>query len=154
MPWYVLYTKAKQEKKVADGLKQIGIEAYCPMATVVKQWSDRKKKVEVPLLNSYVFVSIAERQRDSVFAVPGIVRYLFWLGKPAVVRDNEIFALQKSLEGVVTSFEVIPLQKKELIVIASGPFQGLEGIVTQINKSTIQVALQELGFLVSIKRDA
>ena len=67
MPWYVVYTKSKQEKKVAEGLKKLGIEAYCPLVTVMKQWSDRKKKVEVPLINSYVFVNIDERQRDDVF---------------------------------------------------------------------------------------
>ena len=58
MPWYVLYTKPRQEKKVADGLIAIGIAAYCPLVTTIKQWSDRKKKVEVPLINSYVFVNI------------------------------------------------------------------------------------------------
>ena len=153
MPWYVLYTKSKQEKKVAEGLKQLGIEAYCPMVTVMKQWSDRKKKVEVPLINSYVFVNIDERQRDDVFKVSGIVRYLFWLGKPAVVRDIEIETLQKSLEGIVTSFEVLPFQKNEVISIPSGPFQGLEGIIKHINKNTIQIELVELGFFVRINRE-
>ncbi len=153
MPWYVLYTKSKQEKKVAEGLKQLGIEAYCPVVTVMKQWSDRKKKVEVPLINSYVFVAIDEHNRDAVFRVPGIVHYLFWMGKPAVVRDVEIEALRKSLAGIVTSFEVTPLQKNEVISITSGPFQGLEGIIKHINKNTIQLELVELGFIVRIKRE-
>jgi len=154
MPWYVLYTKSKQEKKVAEGLKQLGIEAYCPVVTVMKQWSDRKKKVEVPLISSYVFVAINERKREDVFKVPGIVRYLFWLGKPAIVRDIEIEALQKSLEGIATSFEVLPFQKNEVVAISSGPFQGFEGIVKHINKNTIQLVLVDLGFLVTINREA
>ena len=58
MPWYVLYTKPRQEKKVTDSLNAIGVEAYCPLVTVIKQWSDRKKKVQIPLINSYVFVNI------------------------------------------------------------------------------------------------
>ena len=153
MPWCVLYTKSKQEKKVAEGLKQLGIEAYCPLVTVMKQWSDRKKKVEVPLINSYVFVNIDERQRDEVFQVTGIVRYLFWLGKPAVVRGIEIEALQKSLEGIVTSFEVLPFKKNEVVAISSGPFEGLKGIVKHINKNTIQLVLVDLGFLVTINRE-
>jgi len=154
MPWYVLYTKSKQEKKVAEGLKQLGIEAYCPVVTVMNQWSDRKKKVEVPLISSYVFVAINERKREDVFKVPGIVRYLFWLGKPAIVRDIEIEALQKSLEGIATSFEVLPFQKNEVVAISSGPFQGFEGIVKHINKNTIQLVLVDLGFLVTINREA
>ena len=152
MPWYVLYTKPRQEKKVADSLNAIGIEAYCPMVTVVKQWSDRKKKVQIPLINSYVFVNIEEHQREAVFKVSGIVRYLFWLGKPAVVRGIEIEALQKSLEGVVASFEVSDIQKDTIYKIPEGPFQGFEGIVKKINATSIQLMLVDLGFLITLTR--
>lgn len=152
MPWYVLYTKPRQEKKVADSLNAIGVEAYCPLVTVVKQWSDRKKKVQIPLINSYVFVNIEEHHREAVFKVSGIVRYLFWLGKPAVVRAIEIEAMQKSLEGIVTSFEVSAIQKETIYKIPEGPFQGFEGIVKNINATTIQLLLVDLGFLVTIKK--
>ena len=152
MPWYVLYTKPRQEKKVTEALLKTGINAYCPLVTMVKQWSDRKKKVQEPLLKSYVFVNVEEGKREEVFQVNGIVRYLFWLGKPAVVRDEEIQALEKALEGVTTSFEVLPLKKEEKIKISEGPFKGFEGIVKHINKSNIQLMLVDLGFLVSIKK--
>lgn len=152
MPWYVLYTKPRQEKKVADGLIAIGIAAYCPLVTTIKQWSDRKKKVEVPLINSYVFVNIEEHKRDEVFGVSGIVRYLFWLGKPALVRAIEIEALQESLQGIVNSYEITVIQKNAVLTIAQGPFQGLEGIVKKINNNTVQLLLVDLGFLVTITR--
>jgi transcription antitermination factor NusG len=152
MTWYVLYTKPRQEKKVSDSLNALGIEAYCPLVTVVKQWSDRKKKVQIPLINSYVFVNIEEHQREAVFKVSGIVRYLFWLGKPAVVRAIEIEALQKSLEGIVASFEVSAIQKDTLYKIPEGPFQGFEGIVKNINATTIQLLLVDLGFFITLTR--
>ena len=152
MPWYVLYTKPRQEKKVADSLIAIGIEAYCPLVTVVKQWSDRKEKVQIPLINSYVFVNIEEHHREAVFKVSGIVRYLFWLGKPAVVRAIEIEAMQKSLEGIVTSFEVRAIQKDTIYKIPEGPFQGFEGIVKNINATTIQLLLVDLGFFITLTR--
>lgn len=152
MPWYVLYTKPRQEKKVADGLIAIGIAAYCPLVTTIKQWSDRKKKVEAPLINSYVFVNIEEHKRDEVFGVSGIVRYLFWLGKPALVRAIEIEALQESLQGIVNSYEITVIQKNAVLTIAQGPFQGLEGIVKKINNNTVQLLLVDLGFLVTITR--
>jgi transcriptional antiterminator RfaH len=152
MPWYVLYTKPRQEKKVADSLNAIGIEAYCPLVTVVKQWSDRKKKVQIPLINSYVFVNIEEHQREEVFKVSGIVRYLFWLGKPAVVRDIEIEALKQSLEGIVASFEVSAIQKDSIYKIPEGPFQGFEGIVKNVNATTIQLLLVDLGFLITLNK--
>jgi len=152
MPWYVLYTQSRQEKKVAEGLQKIGIESFCPLVTVMKQWSDRKKKVELPLINSYVFVNIEENKRDAVFAVAGIVRYLFWLGKPAVVRAIEIDALRDSLEGIVDSFSINSLQKDSRITIEEGPFKGFDGIVKHLNKNSIQLLLKDLGFLVTINR--
>ena len=152
MPWYVLYTKPRQEKKIADSLNAIGIEAYCPLVTVVKQWTDRKKEVQVPLINSYVFVYIEQHHREAVFKVSGIVRYLFWLGKPAVVRAIEIEALKKSLEGIVTSFEVSAIQKDTIYKIPEGPFQGFEGVVKNVNATTIQLMLVDLGFLITLNK--
>lgn len=152
MLWYVLYTKSRQEKKVAENLQKLGIEVYCPLVTVLKQWSDRKKKVQVPLINSYVFVKMEEYKRDEVFKVGGIVRYLFWMGKPAVVREIEIEAIKQSLIGVITSFEILPIKKDAKITIPAGPFQGQEGIVKHINKTNIQLMLVDLGFFVSIKK--
>ena len=152
MPWYVLYTKPRQEKKVADSLNSIGIEVYCPLVTQMKQWSDRKKKVQVPLITSYVFVNIEEHQREAVFKVSGIVRYLFWLGKPAVVRAVEIEALQQSLEGIVASFEVSALQNDTIYKIPDGPFQGFEGIVKNVNATTIQLLLVDLGYFITLTK--
>lgn len=152
MPWYVLYTKSRQEKKVSEGLQRLGIVAYCPLVTVMKQWTDRKKKVQEPLFKSYVFVKVEEHERDEVFVIDGIVRYLYWLGKPAIVREAEIEAIQQSLEGIVSSYEVLPIQKEAKITISKGPFQGIEGIVKQINKTTIQLMLVDLGFFVLIKK--
>ncbi len=152
MPWYVLYTQPRQEKKVAEGLQKIGVESFCPLVTVMKQWSDRKKKVQLPLINSYVFVNIEENNRDVVFVVPGIVRYLFWLGKPAVVRAIEIEVLRDSLEGVIASFEIEAIKKDSQITITTGPFKGAEGIVKHLNKNSMQLLLTDLGFLVTITR--
>ena len=73
MNWYVVYTKPKWEKKVAEQLINSGIECYCPLITQVRQWSDRKKKVEVPLFNSYVFVQLPDAERNKVFQSVGVV---------------------------------------------------------------------------------
>jgi len=66
MNWYVLYTKPKWEKRAAEQLSKFGINCYCPMIKKVQQWSDRKKKVEVPLFNHYLFVQIAEKDKNLV----------------------------------------------------------------------------------------
>ena len=153
MPWYVIYTKPRNEKKVAERLLQIGITAYCPMITMMKQWSDRKKKVAVPLLNSYVFVFLDDKEREKVFEVSGVVRYLFWLGKPAIVRDEEIEALKEGLKNTIASFEVKGIKVGDLLPIPSGPFQGKEGIIKQINKNSLQLILTELGVLITLNKE-
>ena len=145
MPWYALYTKPRQEKKVATRLEQIGIEVYCPLIIQVRQWSDRKKKVEVPLLPSYVFVKLTLQDRDKVFQVPGVVRYLYWLGQPAIIRDNEIRILQEWLQNTITSFEVKGIQQGDSFEIPSGPFVGKKGVVYKVEKHHLILVLEGLG---------
>jgi len=145
MPWYALYTESRQEKKVATRLAQIGLEVYCPMIIQERQWSDRKKKVEVPLLPSYVFVNLEAHNRELVFQVPGIVRYLYWLGNPAIVKDSEIEVLQKWLQDKVVSFEVTGIQPGSDYEIPSGPFIGQKGKVEKVYKNKIVLMLKELG---------
>ena len=97
--WYVLYTKPRNEIKVFQRLSVLGIKAYTPTSIEVRQWSDRKKKVSVPLLPSMVLVQLKEQDTDLVFNIPGVVRYLFDNGKRAVVLDAEVLAME-SLFGV------------------------------------------------------
>lgn len=153
MSWFALYTRPKKEKKVTEQLEMLGIEAYCPMITQIKQWSDRKKKVETPLIRSYVFVNLEEKERNKVFEVHGIVRYLYWLGKPAIVQEHEIAALKNSLKGILTSVEVEGIQPGDSLTIPKGSFQGKEGVVTQVEKNKIRLVLKELGVLITISRE-
>ena len=145
MPWYALYTESRQEKKVAARLAQLGIEVYCPLIIQERQWSDRKKKVEVPLLPSYVFVKLESHNRELVFQVSGVVRYLYWLGQPAIIKDAEIEMLQKWLQDKIVSFEIVGIQPGTIYEIPSGPFIGQKGIVDKVDKSQITLILEQLG---------
>jgi transcriptional antiterminator RfaH len=153
MTWFAIYTRPKNERKVAFCLEKMGIEAYCPMVTEVKQWSDRKKKVESPLIRSYVFVNLREKDRHLVFEVPGVVRYLFWLGKPAIIKEHEILALKDSLNEIFSSVELQEIKSGDLLTISKGPFMGKEGIVSQVEKNKIRLVLKELGFLITITKE-
>lgn len=152
MPWYVIYTKPRNEKKVAESLQKIGIVVYCPLVTQIKQWSDRKKKVQIPLFNSYIFVNLNDKDRNNVFEVHGAIRYLFWLGKPAVVRDEEIEMLQESLKDIMTSVEITSIKSGDLLSIPGGPFKGKECVVKTVNKNTLQVVLKELSVLITLTK--
>ncbi|RXM44002.1 UpxY family transcription antiterminator [Flavobacterium sp. YO64] len=152
MNWYVVYTKPKQEKKVAERLTQIGIECYCPIVTQVKQWSDRKKKIEVPLFNSYVFVQLQEGDRNSVFQIAGVVRYLFWLGKPAIVRDEEIKSIKDSLKASnIAEVSVSSIQVGDRIKLESGAFSNQSAIVQEVSNTHYILVLESLGCVLKIK---
>ena len=152
MPWYVLYTKPRNEKKVAEALEKIGINTYCPLVKVVKQWSDRKKKVLLPLISSYVFVKLEEKNRELVFQVPGVVRYLFWLGKPAIIREEEIETLQKWLATDYSKVSVQNLQPGSKIILNEGVFKGQTAVVKELRGHKVQVVLEALGVLVTMER--
>jgi len=151
--WYVLYTKPRNEKKAALDLEKMGVTVYCPLVTEIHHWSDRKKKVEVPLIKSYIFVQIEEKNREIVFQAPGIVRYIFWLHKPAIVREQDIDTLKEWLSGEITEAHVERLQQGDRMLIPSGPLQGKEGVVEQINKNRIQLLMPDLGMKITLKRN-
>ncbi|PTT16578.1 antitermination protein NusG [Flavobacterium sp. HMWF030] len=152
MNWYVVYTKPKWEKKVAEKLNQIGIECYCPLITQIKEWSDRKKKVEVPLFNSYVFVQLEDKERNSVFQIAGVVRYLFWLGKPAVVRDEEINIIKMSLKAEnISDISVTSIQVGDRIKLETGAFSNQSAIVQEVSNTHYILVLESLGCVLKIK---
>ncbi|UTN04648.1 UpxY family transcription antiterminator [Flavobacterium bizetiae] len=150
--WYVVYTKPKWEKKVAEKLNEIGIECYCPLIIQIKQWTDRKKKVEVPLFNSYVFVQLEDTDRNSVFQISGVVRYLFWLGKPAIVRDEEIKIIKTSLAAPnLSDVTVTSIQVGDRIKLESGAFSNQDAIVQEISNTYYTLVLESLGCVLKIK---
>ena len=151
MKWFVIYTKPQFEVKVAKALEAMGIRSYCPLFTQIKHYSDRKKKVEKPLLRSYVLVQLEDKDRAQVFTIPGVVRYLFWLGKPAIVREEEIELMRNALDGVYESILVTKLRKGAAYTIPEGPFKGQQGKVVNLYKKGIQLELPSLGVLLTLK---
>lgn len=152
--WFVIYTKAHQEIKVTEQLNKIGVSCYCPTVTIIKKYSDRKKKIIKPLIPSYVFVLIEEVRRNDVFSVFGVVRYLFWLGKPAVVREKEIELMKKYLKGEFQSVSLTNFTKGQLHRISEGIFAGKIGRVTEIQKNKIKLQLESLGMIVTLKLES
>jgi transcription antitermination factor NusG len=152
MNWYAIYTKPRNEKKVAESLIALGIEAYCPMVTSVRHWSDRKKKVTAPVLPSYVFVKLEAANRNAVFQVAGVVRYVFWLGQPAIIRAVEIEALKEYLSQDYTTVVQSTLHRGDKLIVPSGPFKGQEGVIKSLTNSKIQLVLESLGILLTLEK--
>ena len=152
MKWFVIYTKPNFELKVAEGINSLGIHAYCPTYTQIKHYTDRKKKVQKPLSPSYVMVQLAEHDRPKVFAIPGVVRYLFWLGKPAEVREEEIVLLKKNLSGIFDEVRISKLSIGKEYTIPSGPLKGQTGTVVDILKNKLRLELPSLGLFVTLSK--
>lgn len=150
--WYVLIVKPKHEIRVKDRLVEMNIEAYCPLIKELKTWSDRKKTIYTPLFKSYVFVCLNKKERKDVFAIPGILRYLFWLRKPAIVRDEEIKIIKKWLSD--EKIEGVSLSKftpgKEL-TIKHGVLKNKNVIIKEVGKERVRLAIKNLGIVINIE---
>lgn len=146
--WYALYTKPRWEKKIDAVLQRKGIQSWCPLQKVQRQWSDRKKIVEEPLFKSYVFVRITEAERVKVLATDGILNFVHYAGKPAVIRDVEIEMIQKYLSEKEASLSVHALEgfsENERIRVGHGVFMDKEGTVIRGGKRKVYVKLESLG---------
>lgn len=145
--WYVLYTKPRNEKKTASLLAIKGFTVFCPTQINIKQWSDRKKKVEEPLFRSYLFVQLADYQKEcvEVLTTPGAVRFLWWQKKPGIVRDEEIEAIKLFLrvyDKIETAAVTDLVQPGDQVTITSGPFVQKTGELIRIrgNKAYLKIA--------------
>jgi transcription antitermination factor NusG len=151
MSWFVLSVKRSQEKKVADMLEKMHIEVFNPMIKEVKYWSDRKKTIETPLFKSYVFVNMPDKYRGLVFGVPGVKRYLFLDGKPAMVRDEEVNIIKKWISE--EAYDLVMLSKlisRNEIGIQEWLMKNNTG-VKWIGKSNVSLLLDEMNALVKQK---
>ncbi len=144
--WYVLYTKSRQEKTVARKLDEIGIEVYCPFKRTKRKWSDRWKWVETPIFTSYCFVRVAEAERDRVFRVAGVVQYIYWLGKPAAIKDEEINQIKIWLNDFDhEAIDLKPIQAGDKILIESGALLDLRGEIVTRQGNKLLLKLESLG---------
>ncbi|MEQ9423207.1 MAG: UpxY family transcription antiterminator [Cyclobacteriaceae bacterium] len=147
--WYVLYTKARQEKTVAKKLEEYGLEVYCPLKRSKRKWSDRWKWVELPLFTSYCFVRLSEGERDLVYYSPGVVNYVFWLGKPAVVREEEIEQIKILLNDFDhESIEVQAYSPGDKVMVESGALIDIKGEIQDTQGEKIQLKLENLGMCI------
>lgn len=150
--WHAVYTRARNEKRLVDRLGEKGIEAYTPLRKVLKQWSDRKKWVEEPLIPSYVFVHIDPEDYLPVLNTQGAVRYVFFSGKAATIPENQV----ETLKRLMHSQEEVALMPATFapgspVVITSGPLAGIEGELVRIaGKNKVILRIDQIDQVLSI----
>jgi transcription antitermination factor NusG len=147
LKWYAVYTKPRWEKKVHRVLEERGIQSYCPLNKVRKQWSDRIKVVEEPLFKSYVFVHVPYEEQTKVRMVEGVLNYVYWNGKPAVVREEEIVNIKRFLnefqEVTLESMDILPNTK---VVIRTGVMMDKEATVKRVMNNRVELVIESLGY--------
>jgi len=149
--WLVAYTKPRNEKKALERLSQKGFTVYCPLKKEKKKWSDRWKWVESPLLPSYLFVWVAPSEQTEVLQDPSVVRWLYWLGKPAVVRDEEIETLRKWLNDFPEAeFQVEPLRAGDRVRVKNGALMGETATVLSTSSTKLELYLIELSAKITL----
>ncbi|MBB5440786.1 transcription antitermination factor NusG [Pedobacter sp. AK017] len=131
--WHVIYTMPQSERKVKAAIDAIGIETFLPLQSIIKQWSDRKKKMQVPLFPSYIFVKAEANMLGMLLSIKGVVRFVSIQKKTVVIREKEVLAFKQILtrcEGISTEDFFTQGMK---VLISVGQFSGLEGIILQKN---------------------
>lgn len=145
--WYVLYTAPRAEKIVEKRLKGEGTEVFLPIYRSKRKWSDRVKMVELPLFNSYVFVHSTEYKLRTMTVVPGVVRVVYYVGKPAVVRDDEIESIKEFLK--MTEHNQV-ISQGDIVQILGGAFQKVSGKVVRIEDKYAYLYIEVLNTIVMV----
>jgi len=156
--WLVFYTKSRAEKKTLELLEKFGFEAWLPMHQVMRQWSDRKKKLEVPLFNSYLFVKDREANISNILQVPGISWNIRYNDKPAVLQTKEKELIERFISTGLTIEVQAPqhLKQGQKVQVMDGPLKGMVGEVeTDYNENKLYVTIDSLNqqILVSIDKN-
>ena len=146
--WYAIYTRPRWEKKVNLLLKEKGVEVYCPLNKIKRRWSDRLKTIEEPLFKSYVFVKVGDGEKTAVRMTTGVINFVYWNKKPAIVRDKEIQTIKRFLD----EHENIEVYSRELklndrVRIIAGSLMDQEGKVLDVRHKAIKVAIDSLGYV-------
>ncbi len=153
--WHAVYVSSRQEKKVMEQLQLKEVEAYVPLVKTLRQWSDRKKMVEFPLINGYVFLNISRLEHELIYDVRGIVNFVRTEEKIAVIRENEIDRLKQLVSlGYQIEAEAIGRTYREgdKVRINSGVMAGVEGyVVDRGNGKNMEVLLESIGQCIRIK---
>jgi transcription antitermination factor NusG len=146
--WLAVYTRPRWEKKVNQLLTEKGVESYCPLNKVRRKWSDRVKIVEEPLFKSYVFVKVDDDDRTSVRMTNGAINFVYWDGKPAVIKEKEIIAIKRFLNEYENVDAIaVDLKINQRVRITNGTLMDQEGKVLDIRHKTARVAIDSLGYI-------
>ncbi len=157
MKWYLLYTRSRYERVVEEQAIKAGFQAWVPMITQLKQWSDRKKMVSEPLFRSYCLVKCNANELARIASLPGAVKTIYFNGKPASIREEEVVKIREILENQqYKDIAVTALTQGDLIRVKKGAFANCIAQVDGVDgkHQLMTLILEESGFMLRIKLHA
>jgi transcription antitermination factor NusG len=151
MHWYVAYTLPNTEKSIFRSLNRMQIISFLPLQSVARKWKDRKKTIVSPLFPNYIFVYSTHNERYEALGIKGMIKYVAFNGKPAIIKDDQIEAIKKMLAGDIAVHTNTLANPGDRVRITDGPFSGIEGTIEKVNgRSRLCVRIECLGRTVSV----
>ncbi len=152
--WFAVYTKPRWEKKVNATLVKKGVDSWCPVQKTERQWTDRKKIIDDPLFKSYVFVQINEEERLRVLQTDGVLNFVHHVGKPAIIRQEEIELIKSYLlekDAKISIGQLSSFTENDKVIIRKGVFMDSTGTIVRTGKRKVYVRLESLGQLMTVE---
>lgn len=150
--WYAVYTRPNMERKLTAELLEKGIVAYCPIQKVMRQWSDRKKVIEVPAFRGYVFVQIHDKIRWHVLAANGVLNFVCHNGKPARIPNSEMDTVRLFFQDMETCvLDETDISVNDIARVYSGVLMGMEGEVVDLKHRYVILKIPALGLQMQVK---
>ena len=154
--WYALQTRARHERMVKMRLERRGVQTFFPTVTEVHRWSDRKKKVEVPIFSCYLFVRLTPTKLDRlrVLCVEGVFSVVGNRGAGLPIPDEQIEAVRALAESQLPCSSHPFLKIGQRVRIRSGSLDGVEGILTARNgDSTLVISVDAIQRSLAVRVD-
>ena len=153
--WNAVYTRHQHEKLVAESLAGNGFEAFLPTYNVLRQWTDRKRQLALPLFPCYVFVRSNFERRLRVLTTPGVHFLVMFAGRPASIPELEMDAIRKAVESRLRVEPHPFLQCGDWVRVTSGPLVDIEGILVRKKGSyRLILSAELLGKSIAVELDA
>lgn len=151
--WYVIYTQPNYERKVLKMAVRKNMECFLPTQKVVRQWSDRKKTLDVPLFPNYLFVCVKNEERFKLLDITGVIRFINYDSKPVVLSDFQMLQIKKITESPDALLEE-KFEEGDFVEITCEPFQGLKGLlIKRKGKNRFAIKIEGVNNIISIPTD-
>ena len=153
--WFAIYVRYKREKVVLEELQRQGIEAYLPIQKKVRMYGKRRRTVELPLFNSYLFVKITSKHYIPVLSVDNVLKFIKFSNNLLAIPDREIEIIKNVIgDNISVRVKENGFVEGDTVVIMRGNLTGVKGVLLETrSKGNVLVELKNVGFTLQLTMD-